>query len=252
MHTCFRTALASHHKPAIPAYQGRGLRALLRAERRDRAPRRPRRALHRQRRRPVHPAALALSRNPMARTSRGAALIAHRPGNRIYHLLARGATRPSTAKDWSDHVSARECLPRRRSPGSATIAGPGKQPRSAVLSARRFCPEAEASRTPARASQMAPMRGSRALGPAGGLESDALSACRDRRRPESVVGASERLTGIRPVTTCESADRRTVCVDCSSPVDANSVASRVKHCPRDPLWVREPQLVAARAFHKPE
>lgn len=32
MHTCFRTALASHHKPAIPAYQGRGLRALLRAQ----------------------------------------------------------------------------------------------------------------------------------------------------------------------------------------------------------------------------
>jgi hypothetical protein len=31
MHTCFRTALASHHKPAIPAYQGRGVRALLRA-----------------------------------------------------------------------------------------------------------------------------------------------------------------------------------------------------------------------------
>src|SRR5262249_21351204 len=32
MHTCFRTTLASHHKPAIPAYQGRGLRAPLRAE----------------------------------------------------------------------------------------------------------------------------------------------------------------------------------------------------------------------------
>ena len=32
MQTWFRTALASHHKPAIPAYQGRGLRALLRAE----------------------------------------------------------------------------------------------------------------------------------------------------------------------------------------------------------------------------